>query len=1045
MIKKPLVLSILIATLSVGCGGDSSSPTNGTSPSGNNSKPTQPDVPDTGIIQFEQLPKTFSKTIQFAGRPYMIELEKFSVRQKNAQFYVLNSDDSNQIKLLDYVPEVRSYRGKVIGQPESMIVGYIDGQNKFYGRVFYGGIKSWEIKNLDVETQQKNTKSQLDDMNRSPSDLQLTSNSQKLPEPSLTSPIPGKSEFYLQRADITFHATEDSYTKIFGSNLESAIGGMDYVANLLDYLFTRDALIRFSYPGGLITQKSGSVPQGEQQSALRKALKGKFSLFHYFTGPRNSGANAGLTSFCEFSLSAWCTLHEIGHAFNLGHNIGPETNSVMGAVELIPTNAISVMKSSPAATRGTIVGPLQSRISPNANIDHLDVHRDGKSSINVLENDFDANGPLNGGSIKLHHVDSRSHAFGSVSWNPNGEVVYQAPKGFVGDDHFHYTIIDDSGMKDESEVHVKVVSDSRVAFFKKSRFNQRHDLETYAREKYRVDQVHNLAGKEQYTSLLHRNPKYPNLGFTQQILMEGSYDTVYEKNDTMTHRDYMPHELAPGKSSFSVSLTLTQDGDFISRGGDGQLHKTIQELSLVGQGKLDDGYALSYFNGNQHRVVSKGEPAKGLGWTLVGRQFFIQQNFSQRPHEVHAYASPDAVVVNDNKPHVITWVVNRESNTVTTYVDGNAIPMALDSDPARFMVDVPLPKNFGGIYPGGTHYWYSSGRDLHTESYGPWFMRTTNSDAGKKNPSIWETSTKFLSEKMDVDDVQIFTYALTPDQVKQIAKGLHPAYTHSPFNGQAVFFDQPINLKWENENASEFKLTYGFDQSLNRPEFSSLMGSKRSVAINVNDARDALYWRIDSKVNGTWVNGHVWSVRNRLQIGNMLSLTFTNDELTGSDSPDAGAWGKNISKNFGNVRVSVSNQKESNGRSTLLLRGDNANIAFESTSGREIKQLSVSLGSYNRAKEGELAVQYKVGSEWKDIRVLHKNGLPTGQNYNGDYSDLAGVGNGKGGPGKNRYAPEGTDNLSTYKIIYPSGVFESRIIVRGHPNVVAVLDHVVIM
>ncbi|MDP2573382.1 Ig-like domain-containing protein [Vibrio penaeicida] len=1050
---KTLLFTFLLSSLVSGCGGESS-PSSQSNGNGNKpttpgtQKPTKPTQPEHQVSAHELLPYSFNAVVQVAGRPHTVELQKFSVRQENATFYVLNTDKSSQMEPLKYIPEVRSYRGKVVGQPESTIVGYVDGNNQFYGRVFYGGIKSWEIKNLNVKTKSTVVASASTTLNRSPEDLKPISTSHVLPEPSLESPIPSMKDFYLQRADITFHATEDSYTKIFGKNLESAIGGMDYMANLLDYLFTRDALIRFSYPGGLITQKSGSVTQSTQQTALRNALKGKFSLFHYFTGPRNSGANAGLTSFCEFSISAWCTLHEVGHAFNLGHDIGVETNSVMGAVELIPTNAISVIKSSPAATRGTIVGALRSPISPNANIDHIDVSRDGQATINVLDNDFDANGPLSGGTIKIHSVDTRSLAYGNISWDSNGKVTYQAPKGFVGDDHFHYTIIDETGMKDESEVHVKVISDSRVAFFKKSNATRHTNLQPYNTTKYRttpVDQVHNLAGKEQFISLLHSNAKYPNLGFTQQVLKEGGYDTVYEKNNTMALRDYMPHELAPGRSSFSVSLVLTQDGDFISRDSNGDFHKTIQELSLIGQGKLDDGYALSYFNGNQHRVKLNGSPAKGLGWTLVSRQFFTQQRFNQRPHEIHAFASPDSVTVNDNKPHVITWVINREANTVTTYVDGVAIPMALDSNPTHFARNVPLPADFGGIYPGGTHYWYSSGRDLHTESYGPWFMRTTNSDAGKENPSIWETSTEFLSKNMNVDNVQIFTYALSYAQVTQIAQGGYPAYTNSPYNGQAVFFDKPITLNWEHDKASSFKLMYGYEPSLKHPKFSQEIGAKNTQTVAINDAHEALYWRIDSNVNGKWVTGHTWSVRNQLQIGNMLSLSFTQDELTNSAQTNAAPWGKNIEEDFGNVRVKVSNQTDSNGRSTLLLRGDNANITFTSNGGREIKQLNVSLGSYNQEKVGDLAIQYRSGSQWKDAKVLHKNGLPTGQNYNGMYSHSSGVGNGKGGPGKNRYVPASTDNLSSYKVSFPSGVFEARIIVRGHKNVVAIIDHVTLM
>lgn len=1017
MIKKNIIISTLFSILATGCGGDSS-----------------PGPSSNDIAQYEKLPYSFSKTVKMAGESHVIKLEKFSVRQKDAKFYILNAGQSTQAQALSYTPEVRSYRGKVVGQPESMIIGYVDGNNKFYGRVFYGGIKSWEISDLPIAQKAAHLGNKVD-INRSPADLQLTSDSHQLPAPSLASPIPSNSDFYLQRADIAFIATEDAYTRAFGNNLESTIGALDYMANFLDYVFTRDALIRFSYPGGLIVQKAGSVTKGSQNQQLREKLKGKFSLLHTLEGARNSGSNAGLSSLCGFSLSAWCTLHEVGHAFNLGHNIGPETNSVMGAVELIPTNAISVMKSSPGATKGTIVGALQSPISPNANIDHLDITRDQKATINVLDNDFDANGPLPGGKIKVHSVDSHSIAYGRITWEENGNVTYQAPKGFVGDDHFNYTIIDDSGMKDESEVHVKVLSDSRVAFFKKNQYTTRHDLKNYSGDNHRVDQVHNLAGKESFVSLTHQNSKYQNLGFVQQLLMEGSYDTVYEKNNTMSLRDYMPHELVPGKSSFSVSLVFTQDGDFISRLSSGELDSTTQELALIGQGKLDDGYALSYFNGNRHRIEAKGAPAKGLGWTLVSRQLFTQQNFGQRPHEIHAYAAPDAVTVNDNKPHIVTWVIDRQKNTVSTYVDGTVVPMVLDDNPTHSYDHVPLPADFGGVYPGGTNYWYSAGRDLYTESYGPWFMRTL----GGSN-SIWDTSTRFISDKMDVDNVQMFTYALSEQQIKQLAKGHYPAYSASPINGQEISFDTPILLKWDNDAASEFRVTYGQDSSLSSPLYSKSVGTSKSLSVNINNATDVLYWRVDSKINNQWVNGHVWSTRNQLHIGPMLSLTFTNDELTGSNAPDVSPWPVNTSKSFGDVQVNVSKQKETNGRSTLLLRGEEANITLTSQGGREIKQMNIALSGYDTKTLGELAIQYKAGSQWKDAKVLYKDGVPTGQNFNGDYTGKPAIGNRKNGPSKSQYAPERIDNISTYLVTFPSGVFDVRVIVRGDSNVVAMID-----
>ena len=1025
----------LIAILSItltSCKSDSNSSTPTTAP-------TLPsETPD--ITKSEELPYTFQAIVEHSGQTHTIDLTKFSIRQKNAKFFTYNADISEALVELPYTPEVRSYRGYIKGQPTSMIIGYVNGDNTFYGRVFYGGVKSWEIKDVPVKTKKTTEKLLHSLLNRSPNDLKLLSSKHVLPEPSLSSPIPDNVDFYLQRADMIFFASQGSYDAFFNKNIKSAIGGMDYAANLFDYIYSRDALIRFSYAGGLITQKEGTLTESEQTQQIREKLKDSFSIFHKFTGPANGGANTGLSSYCPYDVSLWCALHELGHAFNLGHDIGPETTGLMATQELIPTNVISVIKSSGGATQGTITPALESRMSPNANIDHLDVNRNGQQEINVLDNDYDANGPLKGGKISLDSVELYSLNRGKIENLGNGNLRYTPPKGFVGDDHFHYTIQDDSGMKDKTEVHVKVISDSHVAYLKKDHKVNRTGLKSEDNKPVVVAQAKNLGGKESFLSLFS-DPNYPNLGFTQQVLVEGPYDTVYEENNTMALRDYMSHDLAPGKSSFSVSLTFQQDGDFLSYRDDGTLNRGSQEIGLVGQGKLDDGFALSYFNGNKHRQVIANEPAKGLGWTLIGRQHFTQQNFSQRPHEVHAFASPDAVMLTDNKPHQITWVINREKNTVTTYVDNIIIPMVLDNDLTTTYQHVPLPKDFGGVYPGGTHYWYSSGRDFYTESYGPWFMRMV----GSNQMNIWHDSTDFIAKKLEVDNIHLLSYALNEQQVSDFYNQHIPAYSNTPLNGELHPFSDALELQWKNEDAKEYKLTWGYEPHLATSEFSAVVDLTTSKTITPNSYKEVIYWRVDTHFEDKLVKGHIWSIRNQDTSGSLLSVSFTNDELSNSSAIDSSEWPKNTQTIINDIDITVSNQTIENGHSVLILKGESAQIQFSSKSGRSIKQANLSIGAYDHKLNGQLSVEYSTGSEWISALVLHKNGVPTGQNYNGEFTTTKGIAvKGRTGP-KDWYKPNVVDDLSTYVVNFPENVSELRVIVRGASDVAAIIDHITIL
>ena len=102
--------------------------------------------------------------------------------------------------------------------------------------------------------------------------------------------------------------------------------------------------------------------------------------------------------------------------------------------------------------------------------------------------------------------------------------------------------------------------------------------------------------------------------------------------------------------------------------------------------------------------------------------------------------------------------------------------------------------------------------------------------------------------------------------------------------------------------------------------------------------------------------------------------------------------------------------------------------------------MNIALSGYDTKTLGELAIQYKAGSQWKDAKVLYKDGVPTGQNFNGDYTGKPAIGNRKKGPEKSQYAPEKSDNIGTYLVTFPSGVFNVRVIVRGDSGVVAMID-----
>ena len=89
---------------------------------------------------------------------------------------------------------------------------------------------------------------------------------------------------------------------------------------------------------------------------------------------------------------------------------------------------------------------------PVAVDDELTVERDATGSVNVLANDFD---PDAGDTIRLVSVEL-SQAGAKLQVYPNGDITYIPPPGFVGLDHFRYTIADSDGHLASATVFVRV-------------------------------------------------------------------------------------------------------------------------------------------------------------------------------------------------------------------------------------------------------------------------------------------------------------------------------------------------------------------------------------------------------------------------------------------------------------------------------------------------------------------------------------------------------------------------------------------------------------
>ncbi|MGF1832173.1 Ig-like domain-containing protein [Photobacterium sanguinicancri] len=1006
---------------SAGSGGGSAGSGGGSTGSGSGSTDSGGGQVKPSLAEYEQLPASFTAKLFRNGHTVEVKLNKYSTRREDTTFYYFDATKSSGLIPFDYIPEVRSYRGEIVGESSSQVIGYVDSTNHFYGFVFYGEDKAWIIKGLAVPNINTSAKKNNDSlMNRQPKELIPIENGYQLPTPSLASPIPNRALIKLQMSSVGYLVDIDSFRTSFKKNVIDTIAAMDHTTNALDYFFARDALVRIDYPIGVVTVNSGGKSASDMDRILRPLVRSStaspFSIFHnFFKAGERCGAS-GLSSSCDFHPDLAHVLHEIGHTFELGHHVGPETNTLMNFALAIDTNMVSVVKSS-RAIEPRLAPAMNSKMSPKANIDHVGTQRNQPVLIAVLDNDYDANGANKGGLVSLHSHDVFSQQGAKVE-RVGTQLKYSPVEGFVGEDHFSYTITDDTGMKDISEVHVSVKSDARVLYLSADKYKIRQDIKNHA-QIARPDFMHliNQAGKEQFFGKLS-SAAYPNIGFHQFVIDQTSTNTAgaqqeptFEDNNRMTLQKHMPHDLVPGKQSFSLVAKFKQDGDYTTVAE----NRGIHEISIFSSGKLDEGFALSYFNGNRHRA---GEPEKGLGWTLVSRQMFSRQNFNQTPHTVHAFAKPDAVMITDNQWHDIAWVIDREQNRVSTWVDGKIAPMALSSSPTNFMDYVPLPDGFEGVYPGGTHGWIDSSWDAATEVYGPWFMRTNGQNKGKNSNDIWVSITNFIATKLEVDDVQIYTHSLSAAEIKNQANKLEKAFTNHPVNGSSQSFSNAINLQWDSKHASRYRIHWGYDTSL-----SSDVSEQASQSFEVfpDTNKKALYWRVDSKHGNQWVKGNVWSVVNADLAGEALALTFTNHELVNKKlGEDNTKWPQNATQVIRGINVVVAGQTRNNDNSILRMSKNNT-ITLSDTNGRDFSHMRFSASQWTAGVEGLLKVEYFDGSEWVSVLTLDKGGVASGYGFNGELTSRAGIGSTKmRGSKPDWYDPAALDESAYYAVNFSS-------------------------
>lgn len=342
----------------------------------------------------------------------------------------------------------------------------------------------------------------------SPSEVFVAPPVQAFPSPVVTQAASSGvvlNQVTVKRAVIGFDVTSGAFSQGYSNNMQSLINNIEFFVEdqgegSLNTVWTRDALVEFEIGTIIVRTDPGTdpyvidgrdetttetlsyirnrwnnnldaslVPSGELQQS-------NHNLVHAMT--RNAGSAAGWSYVGTISENSRYSVgrggdkdfwrgvakHEIGHTWGLGHSHGrqeQEPNGLQMGIMWNPsrhiafnTDEASTVLAERNSSGLTDIGPLTTyNIRPRGVRDDFSVIGAGPFSLDVLDNDFDANndGLFLTGFSDYRDLDRPTKEGGAVSVligaGDRGQdiVSYTPPIGFTGVDEFYYNIAQDSG------------------------------------------------------------------------------------------------------------------------------------------------------------------------------------------------------------------------------------------------------------------------------------------------------------------------------------------------------------------------------------------------------------------------------------------------------------------------------------------------------------------------------------------------------------------------------------------------------------------------
>lgn len=611
-----------------------------------------------------QLPEELSVKVMHQETSYTIELSRYSVRSPDfraftaAQNECVDADnngfptpDECPVREILPLPEPRTYRGKVLGNPFWLASGVVDKDGMLYLSIWNGRHREWlaEVSVFDKMNQGEVV------YNPGP----ITEISQGKPAApwllegdSWHIPEPGPNfHNFLYRVNAYYHniAFEDAGKH----SIINALAQIENNLNEFDFTFSQIGL-RFDLGRAYIQIENERYKEDIATYWYpHERKKTNYHAAFYRAWECLAWVNHSKAQCTTRYRPTWGWQHEIGHNLGLMHEDGlvDAGHHVMGGLEF--DTQFGLMQANIALGRvqlperynppeNTVFKalPQQSPMLPAAFVDYITTYANESGSVNPLLNDYDSNGDI----LSVGDYDATSMNGGQVFYQ-NNLLHYVPPKDFIGPDVFTYTA-SDGELKTKQKIQVLVLPKGVAS---------RWDIDGDASS---------VVDKGAY----HENLTVMNADLKDSLVpgVEGfglaAAARVAERASTDPFGDrFIPHLYDPGSKSFTASIWFK--------------YNPVDDTHRLIVGKSRD--FAEYYNPLQ-------SPLKMGGWIAAvrGNDLYLGIGLRNKvlKNNAREILVPNAIV--KDKWHHLVMVIDRENQLLRGYLDGQEVgtPAGIDSD-----------------------------------------------------------------------------------------------------------------------------------------------------------------------------------------------------------------------------------------------------------------------------------------------------------------------------------------------------------------------------